>query len=642
MILKHSGSENTLHNLLRDSLIQIKSKWSEKKLNTDNLKFELSKFLNQLIRTHFNQDLFLPLNEYSQRTQDLIKSEFYETLKGIDLYRFNRKILEEKFPEEIERSKTEIFRERICETIRCNWLKRDPVHYLALDYWAISYLIFPETEKLLKNAIEYDIPWVTQIHKTRSKLYKKPDYKDDSLGNFEKAIAECPKVCTYYLKLSDALRQNNKTEKAREWLEKAKDKAIIDNEEEYTAELKAVLEAEAKSLLEKKEWDNTFKKYTEAINMFPTDDNFKNGLASARSEYDKYKIGNHYGKKWIDQLLVVTPVAMEVAADLIPLIEGKDGGLNDNIQELIVKMRERILDDFGVKVPGIRFRGNETDLPDGTYIIMINEIPLVSGSIDPNQKLFPGSLDEIKFLGIQGKEAHDPLTGEEACWINERDIEKLETLKNNLWDVLEYPIRHLESVLQRNLVEFLGHQEVNNLIYECCPEKLQHYDDYPEDLTKLTILLRGLVSEKVPITDFKIIIKYFETIYQDEKNLTNLINSIRLIPEIKKVLPGNREKTHYKKLSTRVENEFQNAIHIVNGKYILAMLPEKIQDVLTAVRKEIVDAENLAIIVENTQLRPLVGQLLKLEFPNTPVILQEELLQPLGTVSGNIEVIDFE
>ena len=95
-------------------------------------------------------------------------------------------------------------------------------------------------------------------------------------------------------------------------------------------------------------------------------------------EYKRHKVESHYGNKWLDQLLVVTPIAMEVAGDLIPLVEGENGGLNNTLQRLIDEMRKRILGNYGVKIPGIRFRGNQADLPNGTYIIMINEIYILS------------------------------------------------------------------------------------------------------------------------------------------------------------------------------------------------------------------------------------------------------------------------
>ena len=79
-------------------------------------------------------------------------------------------------------------------------------------------------------------------------------------------------------------------------------------------------------------------------------------------------------------LPVVTPIALEVAADLIPLVEDASGG-NKFLGEMIPMMRDGLFYELGVKFPGIRVRGNETDLAQGTYIILINEVPMVSGSV---------------------------------------------------------------------------------------------------------------------------------------------------------------------------------------------------------------------------------------------------------------------
>lgn len=82
------------------------------------------------------------------------------------------------------------------------------------------------------------------------------------------------------------------------------------------------------------------------------------------------------------------------------------------------------------------------------------------------------------------------------------------------------------------------------------------------------------------------------------------------------------------KLSEQVETEFKQATYTENGQYILTMVPETCQKVLTAVRKKIRDKENVAIIVTDQRLRSLLSQLLKLEFPKVPVIASNELLQP--------------
>jgi flagellar biosynthesis component FlhA len=182
----------------------------------------------------------------------------------------------------------------------------------------------------------------------------------------------------------------------------------------------------------------------------------------------------------------------------------------------------------------------------------------------------------------------------------------------------------LESVLQDNLEEFLGHQEVMNILFEKYPEKTDEYAGNTEKLIRLTTLLRGLVSEKVAITEIKLIVDYLEN-YPDVKNLTLMINRIRQLPEVNKSLPGNIQKIPSLKLSNEMEVEIQKSLQEENGYFMLAMAPETCQEVLTAVRNKVTQGPVKRIIVENDQLRPLVNQLLKLEFPSFPVLSQKEV-----------------
>ena len=61
-------------------------------------------------------------------------------------------------------------------------------------------------------------------------------------------------------------------------------------------------------------------------------------------------------------LPVVTPIALEVAADLIPLVEDTGEG-SKFLGEMVPMMRDGLFYELGVRFPGIRVRGNETDMP---------------------------------------------------------------------------------------------------------------------------------------------------------------------------------------------------------------------------------------------------------------------------------------
>jgi hypothetical protein len=56
-------------------------------------------------------------------------------------------------------------------------------------------------------------------------------------------------------------------------------------------------------------------------------------------------------------------------------------------------------------------------LPDGTYIIMINEIPLVSVNVSLDKVLVNDTVDRLTLLNIKGEEAVNPANGSECAWI---------------------------------------------------------------------------------------------------------------------------------------------------------------------------------------------------------------------------------
>ncbi len=112
---------------------------------------------------------------------------------------------------------------------------------------------------------------------------------------------------------------------------------------------------------------------------------------------------------------VVTPIALEVARDLVPLVDDVSG--SEFLNELVPMMRDGLFYELGVRFPGVRVRGNDGDLPPGSYVIMINEIPLVMGSLDQKKVLVNDTADRLKLLGIQGEATTNPANGQPCAFI---------------------------------------------------------------------------------------------------------------------------------------------------------------------------------------------------------------------------------
>ena len=280
-------------------------------------------------------------------------------------------------------------------------------------------------------------------------------------------------------------------------------------------------------------------------------------------------------------------------------------------------------------MPGVRFRGNETDFTAGAYVILIMEVPFVSGTVGQEQRFCPGPGEVLSTLGVTGTAATNPFTGAGGFWIEKEDWKKVATAGLELWDVVEYLIRHLESVLQRNLIEFLGHDDVANLLPVESSPTFEQVRSQPEKFTALVTVGRSLLTEGVPITGFDQLFKVFNGPYAQGTPLRTIVESLRSSPALRSLLPGNDNQWSILPLGPRFEAEIRNAIYQPDVHSVLAMEPERCQTALSAVRSGVSDHRPAALLVDDAELRPFVRLLTELEFPDVPVLARRELRDDL-------------
>ncbi|MEX2721495.1 MAG: FHIPEP family type III secretion protein, partial [Candidatus Wukongarchaeota archaeon] len=259
------------------------------------------------------------------------------------------------------------------------------------------------------------------------------------------------------------------------------------------------------------------------------------------------------------------------------------------------------------------------------------------------KKLFTGRLEKLTSLAIPVEKTKHSLTGNEAWWIKQKDWETVEEAGLKLYDALEYLFWHLQAVLENNLSEFLGHQEVMELLDEKLTTgthlKVLKNPNKPLDLSALVTVLKGLVREKVPITALEAIVKEFNHSKKNGMNLLEIVEKIRSIPEILPKLPGNNDQYSFYQIRPILEKEINRSIKRKHSQPILNMDPEMCRDALTAVRTKASYQRNMAILVRNPQIRPFIKQLIRLEFPEIPVLSRNELLPHLESkIAGEIDI----
>ncbi len=430
---------------------------------------------------------------------------------------------------------------------------------------------------------DYEAEYHNQIGNLR---YWNSEYKD-AIKEYQKAIKADSSKAVYFSNLSGAYREYDESDKEINLLD------------------------DAISTLEK------------AIHLKPDEYAYITKLEELNRKRDKKA---NYGEDILTMYQVVTPIAVEVAANLIPYIEDiKAGTLREELSTTIDIIRKRILGEFGIKVPGIRFRGNETDLKDGTYIILLNETPLESNVVSPERKLFTGSIDEIEQLGIKREETFNPVTGENAFWVWKEDFERLSSVADKCLNFTEYFVNHIESVLRDNLQNFFGYQETMNLLEDSEEEFFLQFDNSDDKFIALVKVLKSLVSDKISIQPFNAIYESFTTLYEEGKNTTEIVERLRSLPSIQPVLPGNNAKFSFYELGEDFEEMIQKSIQRKYENPILLLEPEDCQEALTSIRRGVYSYNKTTLVVKNAEIRPFVHKLIELEFPNINVLSYQEL-----------------
>lgn len=335
--------------------------------------------------------------------------------------------------------------------------------------------------------------------------------------------------------------------------------------------------------------------------------------------------------------MTVTPIVIEAHESLMP--ESSDWeDTHPFLQRYLPEMRERIVADKGVRVPGVRVWENSGDLPHGGYLLMLHEVPIVRGEATPGQ-LFCGDPDKAALwqAKISREGVFDPITGNhKGFWFDPAGVPEDQLAGIESMDHLEYVGRHLEFVLRRDLASFVDRFELAQMLDRWCDAE----DDEAErrrrrDLVEhavpdsnsgwtLVQVLRALVSEGVSVGTLEPIL----TTVQAQEHLggpTAIVEAIRLA--LGDRLPANSERRRFLHLSDDFEKAIAAGIRDHGNGRFLALEPAVMQELLTAARPALADdgRDETVVVTRHEGIRPFTRKLLELEFPNVAILSEEEL-----------------
>jgi type III secretion protein V len=345
--------------------------------------------------------------------------------------------------------------------------------------------------------------------------------------------------------------------------------------------------------------------------------------------------------------IMPAPISLEVGEAIIPFVDdSQDGGRF--INELIPLLRHGLYYELGVNFPGIQVRGQNVDMEPENYVININEVPVAKGRVYRGCILVGEPLEQLSLFNIEGTETIHPIDGSIVTWINEEFRDVAVQAGFRMWDIGEYLILHLSYVLRKHAYEFLGLQEIQNILNELeksHPALIKELVPKVITVLQLSEIFQRLIQEEIAIRDLKTIFSTLAQWAEVERNTLMLTEHIRsgLKRYITHKYAGHSNTLAVYLLDPEIEDLVRNAIRATEKGNYLALEPETTQEIVEAVGKEIAShpfppGARPPVILTTAEIRRYFRKIIEMEFPQLSVLSYQELsenlrIQPIARVA---------
>lgn len=345
----------------------------------------------------------------------------------------------------------------------------------------------------------------------------------------------------------------------------------------------------------------------------------------------------------VDSLPLLDTLAIEVGYGLIPLVDAEQDG---ELLERIKSIRRQVAYEIGIIVPPVHIQDN-MQLKPGEYSILLKGNQIARGELMTNYYLAmnPGTVTEE----IDGIPTHEPTYGLPALWIKENAKESALSKGYTVVDLAAVMTTHLSEIVKRHGPEFLGRQEVQQLLdnlKESHPKVLEELIPNYLSLGGVVKVLQNLLREQVPIRDLLQILETLADWAPMTKDLDLLTEYVRqaLARTITKIHQNRDGIMPVITLDHSVESAIATAIQQTDHGSHFALDPNLAQNIATNLVQVLEKSSGLnlqPVIVCSARIRCHFKKLIDQFIPNISVLSYDEILSNVEIQSlGTLELSD--
>ena len=253
----------------------------------------------------------------------------------------------------------------------------------------------------------------------------------------------------------------------------------------------------------------------------------KDGLNQIEELPESKNEEENIGNIEIEEVSDNASISLDLGYGLISLVDSNDKKSAGPLISKITSIRKQVSKDLGFIIPNVRVK-DDLSLDANSYKIRIGHTIVAEDKLYVDRKLaMPGDETQIKIQGIQVK---DPSFGLDAVWIEQHLVAKAES---NHYMVIEPEAvvgTHLNQILLKYAGELISQDDVQSLLDNLSkthPQLVQSVIPKLVPLHYLTIILRNLLVERVPVNDLKKILEALSNLSDKKLSPDELSEAVR-------------------------------------------------------------------------------------------------------------------
>lgn len=347
------------------------------------------------------------------------------------------------------------------------------------------------------------------------------------------------------------------------------------------------------------------------------------------------------------------PLVLEVGPELYRIFQ-EDPRWTHCFGKLFPRLSLHLSNRIGIIFPELKLAINSGMTKTFCYQIRIYEVPIDHGILTPEHCT---SLKKNKPL----PESVEPpdLTTEtvHGTPIQLWDLHEKQSLSEkglSTYGPEEMLLRHLARVLKRHAGDFVGIQEVHDLLNRVelhYPELVREVVPKMISVQKLTEIIKRLVEEDVPIKDFRLILQTLSCSDPESKDPITLTEQVRIglrrTLTFMHTVEGNRLPVFT--INPDIEDEIRGGIRKSGSECYLVLAPDRLKTLAQTFKDCIARSRapsKKTVILTQMEIRRYVRKLTEQDLPEQTVLSFEELdpkvvISPIGTITPADEYEDL-